>query len=116
MLRAGTAMENLVLGSLAAAAACCVMIPVDTIKTRLVTQGKEKHYHGMIHCLQTVSISPCYYYFISYIHKYIPADSRVVYFKNDVFVPVASSQFDSFTKTTYYLNVTYTILFCTMLY
>ena len=54
MLRAGTALENLILGSLAAAAACCVMIPVDTVKTRLVTQGAIKHYHGMIHCFQTV--------------------------------------------------------------
>ena len=32
--RAGTTMENTLLGGFAAAGACCVMIPVDTIKTR----------------------------------------------------------------------------------
>ena len=55
--RAGTALENLLLGSFAAAGACCVMIPVDTIKTRIVTQGRSgahRQYTGMMHCLETV--------------------------------------------------------------
>lgn len=54
MSRAGTSLENLLLGSLAAAGACCIMIPIDTIKTRLVTQGTEKVYSGMTDCLQKV--------------------------------------------------------------
>jgi len=54
MNRVGTSLENLLLGSLAAAGACCIMIPVDTIKTRLVTQGTVKIYSGMTDCLQKV--------------------------------------------------------------
>lgn len=48
--RAGTAFENTCLGSCAAAGACCIMIPIDTIKTRIVTQhpGEEKLYVGVI--------------------------------------------------------------------
>ena len=70
MLRAGTALENLILGSLAAAAACCVMIPVDTVKTRLVTQGAIKHYHGMIHCFETV----CFHISLFYIFICLSVD------------------------------------------
>ncbi len=36
--RVGTTLENTIIGSFAAAGACCVMIPVDTIKTRIVMQ------------------------------------------------------------------------------
>ncbi len=54
--RGGTALENLLLGSLAAAGACCVMIPVDTIKTRIVTQGSSQAYRGMWQCLHRVSV------------------------------------------------------------
>jgi solute carrier family 25 S-adenosylmethionine transporter 26 len=39
--RVGTAMENTMLGSAAAAGACSIMIPVDTIKTRIVTQHPD---------------------------------------------------------------------------
>ncbi len=53
--RAGTALENLLLGSLAAAGACTVMIPADTIKTRIVTQGRNRIYKSMLHCLETVN-------------------------------------------------------------
>lgn len=54
--RAGTTYENTFLGSVAAAGACCVMIPVDTVKTRLVTQrpGTVQHYSGMIDCFMKV--------------------------------------------------------------
>jgi hypothetical protein len=54
--RAGTTYENTFLGSVAAAGACCVMIPVDTVKTRLVTQrpGSVKHYDGMMDCLMKI--------------------------------------------------------------
>lgn len=52
MDRPGSTLENTLIGSLAAAGACCVMIPVDTVKTRIVTQrpGTEKHYSGMVDC------------------------------------------------------------------
>lgn len=52
MDRPGSTLENTLIGSLAAAGACCVMIPVDTVKTRIVTQrpGTEKHYLGMVDC------------------------------------------------------------------
>jgi hypothetical protein len=43
------------LGSLAAAGACTVMIPADTIKTRIVTQGRNRIYKSMLHCLETVN-------------------------------------------------------------
>lgn len=48
--RAGTALENTLLGSCAAAGACCIMIPIDTIKTRIVTQhpGEERVYTGVL--------------------------------------------------------------------
>lgn len=56
MERAGTTLENTLLGSAAAAAACCVMIPIDTIKTRIVMQpvDEEKYYTGMVDCFQKV--------------------------------------------------------------
>jgi len=37
--RAGLACENTVLGGLAAAGTCCIMIPMDTVKTRIVMGG-----------------------------------------------------------------------------
>jgi hypothetical protein len=50
--RAGTSLENTMLGSLAAAGACCVMMPLDTVKTRIVTQGNtNKVYRNMWHCI-----------------------------------------------------------------
>ena len=53
--RAGTTLENTLLGSFAAAGACCVMIPVDTIKTRLVMQSRGiKLYNGMYDCLNKI--------------------------------------------------------------
>ena len=45
--------ENSVMGCLASATAVCVMIPMDTVKTRLVTQAgrsSEKVYKGIIDC------------------------------------------------------------------
>ena len=49
--RYGTAIENTLIGSFAAAGACAVMIPVDTIKTRIVTQpAGVVHYTGMMDC------------------------------------------------------------------
>ena len=53
MQRTGNTLENTILGALAAAGACCVMIPVDTIKTRLVMDGlgeDARAYSGMIDC------------------------------------------------------------------
>ena len=53
MQRTGTTLENTILGACAAAGACCVMIPVDTIKTRLVMDGmdgSDRMYTGMIDC------------------------------------------------------------------
>ena len=56
MERPGTTVENTFIGSIAAAGACCVMIPIDTIKTRIVTQrpGTVQHYSGMYDCLSQV--------------------------------------------------------------
>ena len=49
--RYGTAIENTLIGSFAAAGACAVMIPVDTIKTRIVTQpAGVTYYTGMVDC------------------------------------------------------------------
>jgi hypothetical protein len=50
--RKGTAFENTCLGSVAAAGACCIMIPIDTIKTRIVTQrpGEQIIYSGLFDC------------------------------------------------------------------
>jgi len=49
----GTSLENTLLGSGAAAGACCIMIPMDTVKTRIVMQkaGDDKLYIGMVDCL-----------------------------------------------------------------
>eukprot|EP01038_Epipyxis_sp_PR26KG_P012968 gene12968-17389_t len=56
MERPGTTIENTFIGSFAAAGACCVMIPIDTIKTRIVTQrpGTEQHYSGMVDCMEKI--------------------------------------------------------------
>jgi len=55
MGRAGTTLENTFLGSFAAAGACCVMIPVDTVKTRIVTQPPGvRYYKGMFDCLNQI--------------------------------------------------------------
>ena len=54
--REGTAFENTCLGSAAAAGACCIMIPVDTIKTRIVTQhpGEERMYTGIVQTFMSI--------------------------------------------------------------
>lgn len=50
--RAGTSIENIFIGSFAAAGACCIMIPLDTVKTRIVTQrSKFGAYNGIWDCL-----------------------------------------------------------------
>ncbi len=57
MQRAGSGIENTLLGGFAAAGACCVMIPVDTVKTRLVMQhgrGGEDKYSGTVDCFQQI--------------------------------------------------------------
>ena len=55
MTRSGTTLENTFLGAFAAAGACCVMIPVDTVKTRLVMQTRgAKVYDGMIDCFNKI--------------------------------------------------------------
>eukprot|EP01036_Dinobryon_divergens_P031943 gene31943-41437_t len=57
MDRPGTTLENTLLGAIAAAGACCVMIPVDTIKTRLVLQkigDGGQQYAGMIDCFNKI--------------------------------------------------------------
>jgi solute carrier family 25 S-adenosylmethionine transporter 26 len=57
MDRPGTTFENTMLGSIAAAGACCVMIPIDTVKTRIVTQRPGDggmHYNDMFDCIRKV--------------------------------------------------------------
>jgi len=51
--RAGNSLENTLLGSGAAAGACCFMIPMDTVKTRIVMQKGEEAplYSGIFDCL-----------------------------------------------------------------
>ena len=48
--------ENTAMGCLSSAATVCVMIPMDTIKTRLVTQaaGSTRTYLGIADCFRTV--------------------------------------------------------------
>jgi hypothetical protein len=53
--REATDMENSAMGGLASALSVCLMIPVDTIKTRLVTQnigarGTARLYDGIVDC------------------------------------------------------------------
>jgi len=55
-----TNMENTVMGCMASAASVCIMIPMDTIKTRLVTQMSAKvivgaPYKGIIDCAVRVA-------------------------------------------------------------
>lgn len=54
--RVGNTLENTLLGSLSAAGACCVMIPVDTVKTRMVMQsrGSDRYYEGMVDCFRKI--------------------------------------------------------------
>jgi len=57
--RAGTGLENTLIGGLASAAACAIMIPIDTIKTRIVTQpsgrGIAPTYSGIVDCAVKVN-------------------------------------------------------------
>lgn len=49
--------ENSIMGCMASATSVCIMIPMDTIKTRLVTQMNYPHlvpYKGIIDCAQRV--------------------------------------------------------------
>lgn len=53
--RAATNTENTIMGCMASTASVCIMIPMDTIKTRLVTQMSSKAiagvaYKGIIDC------------------------------------------------------------------
>jgi len=56
--RPPTNVENTVMGCVSSAATVCVMITMDTIKTRLVTQGGRaavgKVYGGIVDCAKTV--------------------------------------------------------------
>lgn len=55
MQRAGTTLENTLFGSFAAAGACCIMIPLDTIKTRIVMQPPGvTYYTGIYDCLNQI--------------------------------------------------------------
>jgi Mitochondrial carrier protein len=55
MGRAGTTLENTLIGAFAAAGAASVMIPFDTVKTRMVMQSRgEVVYSGMIDCFAKV--------------------------------------------------------------
>lgn len=42
--------ENSIMGCLSSAITVTIMIPMDTIKTRLVTQGSDKVYKGIVDC------------------------------------------------------------------
>ena len=52
--RVGTTFENTLLGSAAAAFACCVMIPIDTVKTRIVMSQRGGDTLGVIDTLQSI--------------------------------------------------------------
>ena len=52
--RVGTTFENTLLGSAAAAFACCVMIPIDTVKTRIVMSQRGGDTLGVIGTLQSI--------------------------------------------------------------
>jgi len=53
-----TNLENFGMGAFAAAATVCVMIPLDTVKTRIVTQAANPlagvHYKGVVDCFTRV--------------------------------------------------------------
>lgn len=58
--RPATNLENTIMGCMASAASVCIMIPMDTIKTRLVTQTSAKvimgaPYKGIIDCAVRVA-------------------------------------------------------------
>jgi Mitochondrial carrier protein len=67
--RAGTGLENTLIGGLASAAACAIMIPIDTIKTRIVTQpsgrGIAPTYSGIVDCAVKVNCTQQDYRFPS---------------------------------------------------
>lgn len=49
--------ENSIMGCMASATTVCIMIPMDTVKTRLVTQANYPHlvpYNGIIDCAKRV--------------------------------------------------------------
>jgi len=55
--REATNFENSVMGCLGSAATVCIMIPMDTVKTRLVTQSRATGvpYKGIIDCAVRIS-------------------------------------------------------------
>ena len=52
--RVGTTFENTLLGSAAAAFACCVMIPIDTVKTRIVMSQRGGDSLGVFETLHNI--------------------------------------------------------------
>ena len=52
--RVGTTFENTLLGSAAAAFACCVMIPIDTVKTRIVMSQRGGGSLGVFETLSNI--------------------------------------------------------------
>ena len=59
LAREGRPLENTVLGAIAASVACCIMNPIDTIKTRLVMPQSEEgmsqqRYLGILDCFRQI--------------------------------------------------------------
>jgi len=56
--RPPTNLENTIMGCVSSAATVCIMIPMDTVKTRLVTQVAEgearRRYAGIVDCARVV--------------------------------------------------------------
>lgn len=53
--RPATDVENSIMGCIASGTTVCLMIPLDTIKTRLVTQSGGQMYNGIIDCAVRVA-------------------------------------------------------------
>lgn len=49
-----TTMESLTMGSLAGGGAAFITNPLDVVTVRLMTQGKNKIYHGLSHCFRSI--------------------------------------------------------------
>jgi solute carrier family 25 S-adenosylmethionine transporter 26 len=54
MKREPSNLDNTVMGCLSSAATVAIMIPMDTVKTRLVTQNANRQYSGIMDCARQV--------------------------------------------------------------
>jgi solute carrier family 25 S-adenosylmethionine transporter 26 len=76
---------NFGLGAVAAALTVCMVIPLDTVKTRLVTQGSSPlgAYTGVLDCLVRAVVNFCKHLLASFLQKITPCLSQVRIFREE---------------------------------